>query len=111
MMEQDSICLQGAPIYVPKGYGKYIQQEMIDHVKTIEKYYNDVTPNNTFYALEEEYPLAYIAKKCTGIGFLDLSCYRHGFIFPATYNIDHGFETPEKIIGINVFEKYLKQYV
>lgn len=111
MMNQDSICFHGAPVYVPKKYGKQVQQELLEHVLRVESCYNNITPDETFYAIEEEYPLACIAKKYTGYGFIDIQYYKHGFIFPAQRNIEKGFDAPEKLIGINVFDKYLKQYV
>lgn len=110
-MRQDSICFQGAPIYVPKGFGKQIQTTLIKNIKKCESVFGGMTPNDTFYAIEEEFPLAEIAVRETGVGYLDTTCFKHGFIYKANRNIIRGFITPERILGINVFEKYLSEYV
>jgi hypothetical protein len=107
-MEQHSLCYQGSPLYIPKGYGKFIQSEIIDHIKNVESIYNGLVPDYSFYAIEEEFPLAEIAKRLTGYGFVDTSCYKHGFIYRAQRNITKGFDVPESMLGINVFEKYLQ---
>jgi hypothetical protein len=111
-MEQDTICLQGSPIYCPKQYTKTLQSFMIDRVKEIESFFNGVCPNDTYQSIEEEYPLALFAKTYAG-GFcaIDISCYQHGYVNLAKYEMEKGFKQPEEILGINVFDKYLKQNV
>ena len=81
---------------------------MLNHIQKVEKYYGDVTPNGTFYSIEEEFPLSQFARVNTGMGVIDRKYYRHGFVYEAEYDLTKGFTKPEVLLGEPVFEKYLK---
>lgn len=111
--EQDDIILIGSPIYVPKDIGKYIQTEVINHIKELEtlgfsKQEYRLINRNCFWVIEEEYPIAEIGKRCKGLACLNRNLYRHGFTNSANFNINKGYEKPEKLLEIPVFELYIK---
>lgn len=108
-MTDESICLIGSPIYVPKGLGKYIANELLEHIHEVETRgglceHKLIGP--MFYAIEEEYPIASIGKRCVGLYPLNKNMYKHGFCGSCKINIDHGFKIPESIIGIPIFDTY-----
>ena len=111
IFKQDSICLTGAPVYIPKGLGKYISNELINHIINIEKIHNNEFKYNlskVFYAIEEEYPLAKISKACKGICCFDKSMYKHSYINNACFSITSGLKKAEELLGIQIYEKYIK---
>lgn len=109
---QNSSCLQGSPIYCPKHLTKPLQEYLISNVLRIEGCFDppQVTPNLTFYALEEEFPLAYFAKLNGGFCEINIEQYKHGYIYLNKHNLSCGYRTPEKILGIKVYEKYIKMH-
>lgn len=112
--EQDTVILVGSPIYIPKGLGKYIQTEVLEHIIEVEtldnRYDNKLISGDVFWAIEEEYPITEICKRCKGICCLNRNLYRHGFTNSCYWNIDSGFPKPEALLEIPVYEKYLKPY-
>ena len=109
-MEQDTICLQGSPIYCPRKYTKILRDYLMDNIQNVETYFNGLAPFDTFQSIEEEFPLSQFARMNGGIGILDTNMYRHGYTYMGKFNITEGFEKPEKILGINVYDDYLKKY-
>lgn len=110
LMEPDTICYQGAPIFCPKEYTKLLQSYLIEHIRDVESFFNGLSSNETYQAIEEEFPLSQFARKYTGICGFNNRDFRHGYIYNANTNIDCGFHSAETIIGIPIFEKYLNKY-
>lgn len=111
IFEQSDICLVGAPIYVPRGLGKIVQQEVLEHIIECETLGGRTTFNivkDVFFAIEEEYPIAHVGKKYAGLCCISRKGYRHGFCGSCKLNLEEGFEKPEKILGMPVFDLYIK---
>ena len=109
-MDSDTICYQGSPIYCPRCYTKRLQEYLIEHIQEVESYYNGVCPFDTYQSIEEEFPLSQFARTHTGIGSVDNSSFRHGYVYDAVFNVSSGFSKAEEILNIPVFENYLKSY-
>lgn len=109
---EESICLIGSPIYVPKGLGKYISKEVLEHIHEVETrggLFSHELIGPTYYCIEEEYPIAAIGKRCVGLCSLNKNMYKHGFCYKCKVDTDHGFKIPETILDIPVYDMYIKE--
>lgn len=110
-MTDESICLVGSPIYVPKTINKCVAKELLEHIIEVETrggLYPHKLIGECFYAIEEEYPIAAVGKTHVGLYPLNKNMYKHGYCNSCKMNIDNGFKTPEKILNIPVFDMYIK---
>ena len=106
-LNQTDICLVGSPIYCPKYLTKLVQN-VIKYIFEIESIYDGILPNETFYELEEEWPITKIGLDNGGIWNIEQSSYIHGYMSYERKNIDKGIKEAECILGEDVFNKYIK---
>ena len=105
-LKPTSICIIGSPIYCPKHLNKKVQQ-ILNHIIRVENIYGGLLPFDTYQALEEEYPIAQIAVDNGGFWQIDTSCYKHGYISEAFFDIHNGYDEPERLLNEPVFKKYI----
>jgi len=91
---------------VPKHFNKCITPIIIKHIQNIENYYGGVTPNDTYQSIEEEFPLAKIGINNGGLKEIKIDTFMHGFINNSKYDISIGLRPVEKLLGIDIYNKY-----
>lgn len=100
------LCVVGSPVYVPKHFNKCVTPIIIKHIQNIENYYCNVTPNDTYQSIEEEFPLAKIGINNGGLKEIKIGTFMHGFINNSKYTISTGLKFIEKLLGIDIYNKY-----
>jgi hypothetical protein len=105
------VCITGSPVYVPKGLGDIFQKEILDNfikLENIDDQYFQLNLSEVRFALEEEYPIAYLGKQYCDICNIDSYQYFHRFTSNFNYSIIEGLSEVEEILEIPVFDKYIK---
>lgn len=110
-ISEEDICICGSPVYIPKGLGVIFQKEIINNFYKIENIKDECFQKNlseVHWALEEEFPIAYLGKKYRDICCVDRKQYLHGFITTYTFpHIEKQMEI-EKLLEISVYDDYIK---
>lgn len=106
ILKNTDLCLIGSPVYCPKHLCKSVQN-ILSYIIDIEAIFNGILPHDTYFELEEEWPISKIGHDNGGLWEIDDTVYKHGYTSQAYETINSGISKPEAILGINVFEKYM----
>ena len=110
-LTDENTCITGSPVYIPKGLGSVFQKEILDNFYKLENinYPNfQLNLSEVRWALEEEYPIAYIAARYGNVYCIDNNQYLHNFTSNLNYSILEGFSEIEDLLGVPVFDEYVK---
>lgn len=110
-ISESDICITGSPVYIPKGFGSIFQKEIINNfykLENIDNSYFQLNLSEVRWALEEEFPIAYLGKQYCDICCIDKNQYFHKFTSNLNHSIIEGFSNIEELLEIPVFDEYIK---